>query len=162
MGSPNWRAFKQFLKKKSFSIQNLIHFCTFHSSLLRLRFFQSEQKTNQSVGSLPSCVIRLIKSWRSCDRMHSSSCGRLKSSASYTEMPILSKIWKESEKNMQIVRNIKVIGQSMALNWIISSCGNLARSLFSRLSLANVKSFGLFFCAFCTLLFALVVSLHGN
>lgn len=35
---------------------------------------------------------------------------------------------------------LEVIGQSMALNWIISSCGNSARSLFSRLSLANVKS----------------------
>lgn len=32
--------------------------------------------------NLPSNVIRLIRSWRSCDRMHSSSCGRLKSKAS--------------------------------------------------------------------------------
>ena len=42
---------------------------------------------------LPSAVIRLIRSCRSCDRMHSSSCGRLKSRASYTAMPTLRRIW---------------------------------------------------------------------
>jgi hypothetical protein len=55
--------------------------------------------------NLPSYVIKLIRCSRSDEIMHSSSCAKLKSSAVYTAMPILSKIWNKFKKLIQIFIN---------------------------------------------------------